>query len=101
MTLLAALFFWFFLSLIVGVLAHNRGRVGFAWFALSVLLSPLLTGLLVLALRDLSTPAPTSSAALPVDGPQSRCPYCRELIRTDARKCKHCGSTLASQPPRA
>lgn len=23
-----------------------------------------------------------------------RCPECRELIRADARKCKHCGSVL-------
>lgn len=26
-----------------------------------------------------------------------RCPDCRELIRRDARKCKHCGSALQPQ----
>lgn len=25
---------------------------------------------------------------------QVRCPECRELIRFDARKCKHCGSVV-------
>lgn len=26
--------------------------------------------------------------------PDVRCPECRELVRGDARKCKHCGSAL-------
>lgn len=28
------------------------------------------------------------------DGAQVRCPACRELVRADASKCKHCGSAL-------
>ena len=28
--------------------------------------------------------------------PQVNCPDCRELIRFDARKCKHCGSFIES-----
>ena len=27
-----------------------------------------------------------------------RCPDCRELVRKDALKCKHCGATLVPQP---
>jgi hypothetical protein len=27
------------------------------------------------------------------------CPYCRELIRSDALKCKHCGSLLTGIHP--
>lgn len=26
-----------------------------------------------------------------------RCPECRDLVRHDARKCKHCGGTLIPQ----
>jgi hypothetical protein len=26
-----------------------------------------------------------------------RCPECRELVRSDARKCKHCGTSLVPQ----
>lgn len=26
-----------------------------------------------------------------------RCPDCRELVRRDARKCKHCGTALVPQ----
>jgi tRNA(Ile2) C34 agmatinyltransferase TiaS len=28
---------------------------------------------------------------------EARCPYCREEIRADAIKCKHCGEFLNSQ----
>lgn len=29
--------------------------------------------------------------------PEVHCPDCRELVRADARKCKHCGTALT--PP--
>jgi hypothetical protein len=32
------------------------------------------------------------------DGAHVRCPECRELVRADASKCKHCGSTLKPVP---
>jgi hypothetical protein len=38
------------LSIIVGVAANTRGRSGFGWFLLSLIISPILAGLLVLAL---------------------------------------------------
>jgi len=41
---------WLGLAVIVGVAANTRGRNGFGWFLLAVLISPLLAGLLVLAL---------------------------------------------------
>jgi hypothetical protein len=48
------LFIGFPLCIVVGVAAHSRrGRNGFGWFLLSLLISPLLAGLLVLALPDL------------------------------------------------
>ncbi|MCU0920185.1 MAG: zinc ribbon domain-containing protein [Burkholderiaceae bacterium] len=39
-----------------------------------------------------SFPGPGDIAAGAV--PTVRCPDCRELVRGDARKCKHCGSAL-------
>jgi hypothetical protein len=38
------------LSIVVGVAANTRGRSGGGWFLLSMLISPLIAGLLVLAL---------------------------------------------------
>lgn len=58
---MGVIFLWFVywllfslaLSLIVGVAANTRGRNPFAWGVLSVIFSPILTGLLLLALpRD-------------------------------------------------
>ncbi len=37
-----ALIFWIFLSLLVGLYAHLKGRSGFLFFLLSMLLSPLI-----------------------------------------------------------
>jgi hypothetical protein len=42
--------FWLAFAIIVGVAANTRGRNGGGWFILAVLISPLLAGLLLLAL---------------------------------------------------
>ncbi len=48
------LLLWLGLAMIVGVAANTRGRSGIGWFFLSIVISPLLAGLLVLALPRLS-----------------------------------------------
>lgn len=84
--------FWLGASVVVGIIASSRGRSGFGWFILSLLISPLLAVILVLALG-----ASKSAAAAP-DSPSPlthvRCPDCKELVRADAVKCKHCGAAL-------
>jgi hypothetical protein len=40
---------WILLSVVVGVGANTRGRNGFGWFLLSLVISPLLAGLFLLA----------------------------------------------------
>jgi len=49
---------WIIFSIIVGVAANTRGRNGGGWFLLALVTSPLIAGLLVLALPrwDTSTP---------------------------------------------
>lgn len=42
--------FWFGFAIVVGVIANNRGRSGIGWFLFSIILSPLLGLILVLAL---------------------------------------------------
>ena len=80
---------WLVGSLIVGVLATSRNRSGFAWFVLSMVLSPLLMGLLVAVLPrgDAGRQAYTADS-------HRNCPECREVVRSDARLCKHCGSKI-------
>jgi uncharacterized membrane protein YhdT len=49
------IFVWAFLAIIVGVAANTRGRNFLVWFVLGVLISPLLAGLLLLALPKFSS----------------------------------------------
>lgn len=84
---------WFGLAVVIGVAASHRGRSGFGWFLLTVFISPVLTGLLLLALPRLNDPQ--SQRATP--DTHVRCPDCRELVLRDARRCKHCGITLIPQ----
>lgn len=92
-------FGWVVLSVLVGVWARKKGRSGVGAFFISLVLSPLVGGIIV-ALLD-----PSGEASNPRDElgnaitPEThvRCPDCRELVRVDARKCKHCGTALIPQ----
>lgn len=90
---------WLALSIAVAVHASKRGRSGFGWFLFSVILSPLIGFVFLMLVPKVGT------ASLPLDElgqpitPEThvRCPDCRELVRKDARKCKHCGTPLIPQ----
>lgn len=85
---------WLMFSVVVAIIAVHRGRNGLGWLLLAVCISPLLAGILVLALGR-----PDADALDDRARPEThvRCPDCRELVRRDARKCKHCGSGLVPQ----
>lgn len=85
-------FVWFLLSIAVGVLAGNKGRSGFGFFLLSLVLSPLIGLLFAIAVENLK-----NKAGKPNPDTHVRCPDCRELVLMDARKCKHCGINLLPQ----
>ncbi len=91
--------FWLVGAIVVAVIASNRGRSGFGWFLLSLVLSPLICLILVLALGKTGAAAAPRDEAGQVITTEShvRCPDCRELVRRDARKCKHCGTALTPQ----
>jgi hypothetical protein len=80
---------WFVLSIVVMILADRRGRMSVIWFFLSLVISPLLAGLLVLALPNLTEERAAAERA--------PCPMCAEPIQRTANLCPHCRSTL---PPR-
>lgn len=85
---------WFIGAIVVGIVAGSRGRSGFGYFLLSMLLSPVIGLVLAVALPSVAT---ISEGQLVSDGTHTRCPECRELVRHDARKCKHCGSSLTAE----
>jgi hypothetical protein len=93
-------FGWFILAIVVGVIANSKGRSGFGWFLISILLSPLIGGILVLALPKAGDAgAPKDASGEPITSKTHiRCPECREVVRKDARKCRHCGTALIPVP---
>lgn len=92
-------FGWFVLACIVGYWAHTKGRTAFGWTMLSLFLSPLIGGFIVAVLpKTGDAAAPRDEAGNPMtSATHVRCPDCRELIRRDASKCKHCSTALVPQ----
>lgn len=74
--------YWLAGAVVVGILAGSRGRHPWGYGALSVAISPVLALALVFGL-------PRLARAIDV-----RCPHCRELVRRDATRCRHCHGEL-------
>lgn len=91
------LFLWFGLAVLVGVLAASRGRSGLAYALVSMVLSPLIGFIFVIATENLAAKK-AADAALPSDRTHVRCTKCAEFVLPQAVVCKHCGAELVPQP---
>lgn len=83
---------WFIFALLPAIIAPSRGRSGFGWFLVSLLISPLFGLILVLALP--------SRAKVPADkdrqyGRVKDCPQCAETVKRAAKVCRFCGHKFA------
>lgn len=92
------LIFWIFCGLIAGAIYRGKGRseaigcvAGFLLGPFGILLA-LASGKNSVGLAKQTAKEENKAIAR---GEMQRCPYCAEVIRADARVCKHCGRDLA------
>jgi hypothetical protein len=83
---------WIILAIVIGNAASARGRDGGGWFVLSIVLSPIIAGLLLLLL-----PVTDSKVGLKRRGRRA-CPFCAEPIQRAAKLCPHCQSNVEIPP---
>ena len=93
---------WIVLAAIVGALAAGKGGSGWGLFFASLLLSPLIGFLIVLAMKDRKAEAAADKRAAmivaatrpAVEGDTKACPRCAETIKAAAVGCRFCGADL-------
>ena len=97
---LFAVLFWIVFSLAVATIASAKNRSGFTWFFISFLCSPLAAIVCVNCLPTITKgePAQRSHSAMPktMTAQLRDCPECAEVIKSAAKKCKHCGSEVTA-----
>jgi len=81
---------WLICGFICATIAGSKGRSGFGWFILGALFGPL--GILMVAFMPTDIPAVEKSAVS--SGASRKCPYCAELVKAEAIRCKHCSAEL-------
>ena len=69
-------------SIIVGYIAKRRLRNPYAWFLLSLIITPLISTIILFALKKNQKQIP--------------CPSCGELVGTLDPSCEHCNYSLAT-----
>ncbi len=86
----------YFLPAINGYSRQHKSAGGI--FLLNILLGWTLLGWIVAAVWSAGGNIKTAiDGEAPSSDTHVRCPDCKELVRRDARKCKHCGCALIPQ----
>lgn len=85
---------WFIGAIIVAIIASTMDRSGFGFFVLSLLLSPVISLIILLIVGSIKVSNDLQKQGAETPETHVRCPDCRELVRADAHKCKHCGIAL-------
>jgi len=85
--------FYILATAVVSLIASSRGRSGFGWFLLAFLTSPLIAVVLLVCLPKKGVGDPEAISVKT----HVKCPDCAELVRKEAKVCKHCSCKLEPQ----
>lgn len=90
-------FFIAWIGRLIANAAQNKGRSWLAFFWLSILVSPIIMGIIVAVLPALPGTAQTAPPRSATNVAQVQCAFCKESVRADAVVCKHCGRDIEAQ----